>query len=167
MQKTIKSGVFGKVTAVVLAVLVILTCLVPLSQVNEASAVDIFTSETTVYVNSSKYADFAKSNINVVARCYNSSGVSLGEVSLTEQSDGVYSFNAPANTAKFDIIRKDTSTPTVTDTVTSGCRRIFFKNATGWNPVKAYAWYMDSFGNAVKSLGNWPGTAMTKAGSSS
>ena len=167
MQKTIKSGVFGKITAVVLAMLITLTCMLPLSQINEVSAANIFTSATKIYVNSSNYSDFAKSGITVVAKCYNSSGASLGEVSLTKESDGVYYFTAPANTAKFDIVRKDNSMPAVSTSVASGYQRIFFNNTSSWSTVNAYAWYMDSSNNAVKSLGNWPGTAMTKVASGS
>ena len=35
---------------------------------------------------------------------------------------------------------------------------VYFENASGWNPVKAYAW---SSSTSTKYLGDFPGTEMT------
>lgn len=120
-----------------------------------------FTENTKMYINSEKYSDFAKVGIKPVAQCLDSSGALLSEVSLTKEDSGLYSFTAQSGTTTVKILRKYTSVPEVSASVTSGCQRIFFRNTSSWESPYAYAWYMNG-SSAVKLLGTWPGTAMNQ-----
>lgn len=168
MQKTIKLGLLGRIAVILFAVIMTLSVLSPLYQIDGVSAATAFSASTTVYINDDSYADFQKTGISVVAEFYNGS-TKLSETTLTTNNTNYYSYSlktaSNGSTSKIRLVRKDTSVPSVNTAVESGKQRIYFNNTAGWSTVKAYSWYMNG-SDAFKGLGEWPGTNMTKIGTS-
>ena len=169
MQNSFKLGFLGRFVVIYFAVVVMLSALSPLYQIDKAGAASAFPKSTTVYINDDNYADFNKTGVSIVAQLY-SSGSYLGDATLKSASSQNYSHtvqtSTTSTTSEIRLVRKDTSVPAVTDAIESGKQRLFFSNTAGWSSVKAYSWYMNG-SSSVKELGEWPGSSMTRVGSTS